>query len=286
MSESGKNRRDRAAAARESANAGEKRRERIVRIVGAITVLVVVVGIIGVAVVVKNQASSDATSNTASNATADPNAVLPAGVIPGDDPNGYGVPYGTGTTDVPILTIWEDFQCPACDAVEKANGAGIAQLAQEGKVRLIWRPTTFLDNNLGNDSSERAVAAWGCAIDAGKAKEYHDVIFANQPEVEGTGYSDEDLVRFASEAGITGAALDTFTTCYNDRTYLPWAANSSAVFYVSGVRGTPFALLDGVEVPNETLASKDALDKLVADATAAKAAAPAASSPAASPSAS
>ncbi len=76
MSESGKNRRDRAAAAREAANAGEKRRERIVRIVGAITVLVVVVGIIGVAVVVKNQASNEASTGT-STASADPNAALP-----------------------------------------------------------------------------------------------------------------------------------------------------------------------------------------------------------------
>ena len=37
MSEAGKNRRDRAAAARDAANAGEKKRERTVRIVGAIT---------------------------------------------------------------------------------------------------------------------------------------------------------------------------------------------------------------------------------------------------------
>ena len=285
MSESGKNRRDRAAAAREAANAGEKRRERIVRIVGAVTVLVVVVGIIGVAVVVKNQASNDASTGSTSSAVADPNAPLPKTVITGDDPNGYGVPYGTGTTDVPILAIWEDFQCPACDAVEKANGAGITQLAEEGKVQLIWRPTTFLDANLGNDSSERAVAAWGCAIDAGKAKEYHNVIFANQPEVEGTGYTDDTLIGFASEAGIEGAALDTFTKCFNDRTYLSWAANSAAVFYASGVGGTPSATLNGVDVPTEVLADKDALDKLVADTTAALAASPAAST-APSPSAS
>ena len=286
MSESGKNRRDRAAAAREAANAGEKRRERIVRIVGAVTVLVVVVGIVAVALVVKNQASSDATSNSTSNATADPNAVLPTGVLPGDNANAFGVPFGTAKADAPILTIWEDFQCPACDAVEKANGAGIEQLADEGKVQLIWRPTTFLDKNLGNDSSERAVAAWGCAIDAGKAREYHIAVFDNQPEVEGTGYSDNDLIRIAGESGITGADLDTFTTCFTDRTYLPWAANSSAVFYASGVPGTPFALLNGVEVPTETLADKAALDQLVAQTTAAMFASPAASTPAVSPSAS
>jgi protein-disulfide isomerase len=274
MSESGKNRRDRAAAAREAANAGEKRRERIVRIVGAITVLVVVVGIIGVAVVVKNQASNEASTGT-STASADPNAALPETVLVTDDPYAFGVPYGTATADAPILAIWEDFQCPACDAVEEANGAGITQLAEEGKVQLIYRPTTFLDANLGNDSSERAVAAWGCAIDAGKTKEYHNAIFNNQPEVEGTGYSDDTLIGFASEAGITGADLDTFTTCFNDRKYLSWAANSSAIFYASGVGGTPSATINGVDVPTEILANKEALDNLVAEVTAASAASPA-----------
>lgn len=276
MSESGKNRRDRAAAAREAANAGEKRRERIVRIVGAVTVLVVVVGIIGVAVVVSNQASNDA-STPSTAASPDANAPLPKGVLPVDDPLPFGVAYGTGTADVPTLELWEDFQCPACGSVEEANGAGITQLAEEGKINLVWRPTTFLDRNLANDASERAVAAWGCAIDAGKTKEYHNTVFANQPEVEGSGYSDETLLGFAGEAGISGADLDTFTTCYNDRTYLPWAANSSAIFYSTGINGTPSAKLNGVDVPTVTLADKTALDQLVADTTQAGSATPSAS---------
>ena len=60
MSEAGKNRRDRAAAAREEANAGERRRERMVRIIGAITVVVVVFGIIGVALVARNSSDTSA----------------------------------------------------------------------------------------------------------------------------------------------------------------------------------------------------------------------------------
>jgi protein-disulfide isomerase len=273
MSESGKNRRDRAAAARDAANAAEKRRERMVRIVGAVVVVVIVVGIIAVAVVA-SKSKSDA--DPAATPTTDVSAPIPKTALPADDANAFGVPFGTGTADVPTLVLWEDFQCPACDAVEKANGAGITELAEEGKINLIWRPTTFLDKNLGNDSSQRATAAWGCAIDAGKAKEFHNVVFANQPE-EGVGYTDETLIDFAGKAGITGADLDTFKTCYNDRKYLSWADNSAAIFYATGIGGTPFALLNGTEVPTATLADKAALDKLVADATAAMASSPAAS---------
>ncbi len=265
MSESGKNRRDRAAAAREAAQAGEKKRERIVRIVGAVTVVVVVAGIIGVAVVARNQSSSEASGSSATQP--DPSAPAPSGTLPVDDPQAFGVPYGTAT-DVPILEIWEDFQCPACGAVEMANGAGIAGLAESGKVKLVWRPTTFLDRSLGNDSSERAAAAWGCAVDAGKSREYHDLVYANQPEVEGTGWTNEELIAFAGQAGIAGADLETFTTCVNDGTYRTWAANSTQIFYDSNLPGTPLAKLDGVEIPTEVLVDQAALEKLVADAAA------------------
>ena len=265
MSEAGKNRRDRAAAAREAANAGEKRRERMVRIVGAITVVVVVVGIIGVAVVARNSESSSATDPTAS---ADPNAALPATVLPAGDPQEFGVPYGTGTADVPLLEIWEDFQCPACASVEEANGDGIASLAEAGTVRLVWRPATFLDNNLGNDASARALAAWGCAIDAGKAREYHDLVFSSQPEVEGDGFTDEQILAFGAEAGITGADLETYTTCVADKTYAGWVANASAAFYSNSIPGTPLAKIDGVELPTEQLVDPVALEAAIAAAAA------------------
>jgi protein-disulfide isomerase len=265
MSESGKNRRDRAAAAREEANSAERRRERTVRIIGAVTVVVVVLGIIGVAVVARNSSDTSAVAVP----TADPNAPLPTGVLPTDDQHAYGVPYGTATPDAPVLEIWEDFQCPACGAVEEANGAGIESLADAGKVQLIWRPTAFLDRNLGNDASARATAAWGCAIDAGKAKEYHATVFANQPEVEGTGWTDDELIAFAGDAGIAGAELDTFTQCVADATYLGWSANSTEVFYTSNIPGTPLAKINGVEIPTEILVDQAALEQLVDEAAAA-----------------
>lgn len=276
MSEADKKRRQQAAAAREAATAGEKKRERTVRIVGAVTVIAVVLGIVGVAFVAKQGANDEAAA--VANPTENAAAALPAGVLASDDAHAYGVPYGTAT-DVPVLAIWEDFQCPACGSVEEANGAGIAALAEAGKVQVVWRPTTFLDKNLGNDSSLRAVAAWGCAVDAGKAREYHDIVYANQPATEGDGFTDEQLLAFAGEAGISGAELDTFTTCVTEGTYRDWSGNSTARFYADGVQGTPFATLDGVEVPIATLADAAALEILVSDAAAGV-------TPAASPSAS
>lgn len=284
MSEPGKNRRDRAAAARDAANAGEKKRERTVRIVGAVTVLVVVAGIIGVAVIAKNQSSSSTSSTGDITAAADPNAPLPKTVFSSTAIHPYGVPYSNADTGVPVLEIWEDFQCPACQAVEKANGAGIETLADQGKIALIWRPTTFLDRNLGNDASARALAAWGCAIDQGKTKEFHNTVYSNPPAKEGDGFTDDQLTAFAKTAGV--ADMDAFTKCFSAKTYLPWAANSTQVFFDSSIQGTPYALLNGVEVPTETLVNQAALEKLVADTAAGKAPASAPASAAASPAAS
>jgi protein-disulfide isomerase len=266
MSESGKNRRDKAAAARDAAAAQERRRERTVRIIGAITVLVVVVGIIVVAVVARNSSSTD----TVATPTADPNAAAPSGTFPSDDPLKYGVPVGAASADVPVLEIWEDFQCPACAAVEAANGQGIVDLANAGTVQLVWRTATFLDRvNDGGDpaiqnSSTRAGAAFGCAIDAGKTEEFHSTLFANQPVNEGEGFTDEQLLGFGSDIGLSGAELETYQQCVTDGTYLGWATNSGATFQENGHPGTPFALLNGQEVPTETLVDQAALEELIA----------------------
>jgi len=265
MSEAGKKRRENAAAARDAALSGEQRRERTVRIVGAATVVVVVLGIIGVAIVARNSAAPEGPTAAPS---ADAGAKLPTGVLPTGDEFAYGVPTGTAPATAPVLEVWEDFQCPACASVEAANGAGIESLAASGKVRLIWRTSTFLDSNLGNDSSLRAAAAWGCAIDAGKATEYHNAVFANQPATEGDGFTDAQLLQLGTDAGITGAALDTFTQCLADRTYTGWAANSTDIFYTSNIPGTPLAKLNGVEIPTEVLVDQVALEKLVTEAAA------------------
>jgi protein-disulfide isomerase len=264
MGDKNSDRRAKAEAARNAANAGEKKRERITRLVGAVVVVVVVLGIIGIAVVARNTSSE--TASGTSTATADPNAPAPVGTFPGDSEYAYAVPFNT-TPNVPVVEIWEDYQCPACQGLEAANGAGIEQLAADGKIQLIWRPTTFLDRNLQNDSSVRATAAWGCAVDAGKTKEYHDAIFANAPTTEGEGYSETVLLGLAETTGITGSALDTFTKCVTDGTYESWALNSTQAFYDANIPGTPLVKINGTEIDSSIAADPAAFEKAVADAT-------------------
>jgi hypothetical protein len=256
MAAGSKDRRERAAAAREAAQAGEKRRERTVRIIGGLAVVAVVAGIIGVALYARN---SEGSITGVEVIDPDPSAPVPAGALGADSEWAFGVPYGTGGANVPVLEVWEDFQCPACAALEEANGAGIAELAETGVARLIYRPTGFLDRNLGNDASNRAIGAWGCAMDQGFTREFHDAVYSNQPQIEGDGWPNSDFVSIAEQIGMNTEQLEEFTQCVNDGTYRVWAANATQAFYDEDIPGTPYGRIDGVEIDNATLADNAAL---------------------------
>jgi len=260
--ESKRSTKEKAAAARAAAEAEQKKRDRRVRLIGGTAILVVMALILGGAWYGSKQNASTSSTGVVADAK------VPTGVNAADGDNPWGVPYKT-VADKPTLALWEDFQCPSCGQFEKSFGAAITKMADDGKVNLVWRPTTFLDDRFAAtspnpNSSHKAAIAWGCAIDAGKMKEFHSTVFANQPATEGDGYTDAQLTEFATKSGITGDALTTWTTCYNDKVYDQWVTNSFTTFGTEGVPGTPTAYLNGTEVPAATLQNMTELEKLIA----------------------
>lgn len=264
-SNSAKSAREAAAAARAQAQAAERARERKVRLIGGVVVLAVLGAMFSV-VVISGKNNGPKTSAT---------AALPAGVTK----DTYGVKVGSAWTaanadSIPKLQIWEDFQCPACGQFEKASGTALAALIEAGKVRVEYRPTIFLDENLkqenlqaGNpNSSLLSTMALGCAVDAGKAAEFHNQVFAAQPAVEGEGFTLETLNKFAEASGITGSALTTFTQCVTDKKYEGWVNNSYDLFSKEGVSSTPTGILNGKELTNDVLFDPVALSKAIEDA--------------------
>ena len=239
-----------AAAARQEAAAIEQKRQRKIRIIGGLVVVIVMGALIAIPLASNKDAVIPA------------DAALPKGVTS----DTYGVKVGSAWTaadsaNIPLLQLWEDFQCPACGTFEEASGSAIQELIDAGKLKVEYRPTVFLDNNLtasntaaGNpNSSQRATMAFGCAVDADAAEEFHAAVFANQPVKEGDGYSTEDLLSFAESSGITGDALTTFTDCLSSEKYSGWVANSYAAFDAEGVESTPTGFLNGTELTNEVL---------------------------------
>ena len=170
----------------------------------------------------------------------DTSAPLPKGVNPFEtnDYIDFGWNYNERDESLPNAVVWADFQCPACGDWER-NGSldALAEKADNGELNLVVRPLAFLDANYGNDSSQRSTAAWGCAIDQGKALEYYKLVFLNQPQ-QGAGFRDEDLIFGAELVGLEGASLDEFTECYESGRYSKWATTSS-VESPQSIGGTP-----------------------------------------------
>lgn len=231
--------------ARIDAEKQEKRRENMMRFGIGAGVLVVVAGIIGAAVV-----STSGKDNPNPTPSGSVSSALPLGVTKDN------LGAATGTAKTPVIDVFEDFQCPACATIEKAYGETINNLANTGKAKVSYYPMDFLDNNLKNDSSQRATSAFGCAVDADKTQAYHSIVFKNQPAQEGVGYTQEQLTQFGKDAGITGEAFTKFSSCVDNLTYNGWGSMVNETATQRGVRGTPTYFVNGKEIPRDAFTSE------------------------------
>ncbi|MGL5851597.1 MAG: DsbA family protein [Phycicoccus sp.] len=209
-------------------------------VAAAVVVVVAIVAVVGG--VVWSQGRADDGGGTRSTALTLPSGVAEAGA-------GYvAFPDVTPAAGAPTLDVYEDFQCPACARYEETLGSTIRELAQQGKVRLVYHVKNFLDDNLGNDSSTRAGTAAFCAADAGRFQEFHDLLFANQPAREGDGFTDARLRDLAGRAGISGSALSTWQSCSDSGRYDAYLDSVEDRSGRDGVEGTPTVRLDGEDV--------------------------------------
>lgn len=269
--DSKKTTREKAAAARAAAEAEQRRRDNLIRIVGGLVILVLVAGIIFFAV--KGSQNNNNSASGGAGTTIVDDAAIPKGTNNSSSDLPWAVPVNTAAGK-PTLSIWEDFQCPICGDFDKANGPTLEKWASEGKVNLVWRLATFIDNTPNAKSgpnpysSYRASMAYGCSIDAGKGEDYRTLVFNNQPATEGDGWSNQQLLDFGKQVGITGDAYTTFEKCYNDQTYGQWVTNNVVTFNNDQIPGTPTAFINGKEVPAAALSDMTALEKLITEASA------------------
>ena len=154
----------------------------------------------------------------------------------------YGVTIGP--KDAPHdVVIYEDFLCPFCGEFEAETHEKLATLAEDGKVRVEYRPFNLL-SSLG-DYSERSAGAFSIVLDKSGpevAKKFHDLLYENQPEEKGPFPSDEDLVKWAVEAGATESDVKGPIESHAAK---GWVTDATQAALDAGVRSTPTILLDG-----------------------------------------
>jgi protein-disulfide isomerase len=148
------------------------------------------------------------------------------------------------------VDIYEDFLCPICGRFESTDGAAIRQAIADGKVQVRYHPVAILNDRTDPVGySTRAANAAICAADAGKYADYHDKLFAEQPEENSAGLTDQELIAKGTDIGLSGS----FSACVTGHKHSA-AVNSATAAAVkdTSIRapggkgfGTPTVLVNG-----------------------------------------
>ena len=225
-------------------------------IVGAVVAVVAIIAVVAAVVIADQQKQDRVGTSTAVPAAA---SGMGEGFVANKDV--------TLVDGAPTLDIYEDFQCPACAQFEQIMGGTVTDLADQGKVKLVYHLKTIIDANFGVDHSLTMGNAAMCAADAGSFQAFHDTVYANMPAQEGQGWTTAQTKGFAEKAGITGSALDTWQTCVDDRKYSTYVESTEEASNKAGITGTPTVMLGGTKVDFNQVSTAAALTAAVEAAT-------------------
>jgi protein-disulfide isomerase len=159
--------------------------------------------------------------------------------------NGYAIEFNADLTGVPVVDIYEDFQCPICQQFEALNGKYINSLVNDKKATVRFHSLSFL-----GAESVRAANGAACANDEGKFLDYHLGMYANLPKTENSGEWTND--RIISIAAASGIKSSTFESCVNDSKYEGWVAKVAEAGSKAGVNSTPTVFVNGKEIDRNT----------------------------------
>ncbi|WP_432487682.1 DsbA family protein [Kineococcus sp. SYSU DK018] len=240
-------RRAKAAALRQRELARQRRR-RVVLVSSAVVVVLVLVATIAV-LVARERRDDDTAGATPPSATG---------------PDGGYLLAGQPAAGAPTLDVWLDYQCPYCARFEAAAGAAARELAASGQARVVVHTLSFLDENLGNDSSTRSAEGAAAADAQGRFAQYTEEVFARQPGFEdndgseGDGYTDEQLRAAAEAAGVSD--LDAWQQAVEDDVYLGYVRRVQQSMAEAGVEGTPTVTITPADGSTRTLEAGRLLD--------------------------
>jgi protein-disulfide isomerase len=132
------------------------------------------------------------------------------------------------------VVIFSDFECPFCGEFARDAFPAVKQLADEGKVRFVFKQFPLQNHPHSYVAAQAAL----CAEEQGRFWEYHDILYAHQDAL-----TREDLESYAPAAGLNATK---FQSCMS----LP-ASRVDAERLLGqqmGVTGTPTFFFDGRKV--------------------------------------
>ncbi|GII86325.1 hypothetical protein Ssi03_43150 [Sphaerisporangium siamense] len=164
----------------------------------------------------------------------------------------------------PVVDVYEDFQCPACQAFEQTSSATLKNMAADGQVKVVYHPINIFSQEPTLGNTMRASSAARC-VPAGQWLAFHDRLFKEQPPETRSGFSLDDLVKWGKEAGVTDPG---FESCVRSQKHAQaQAAYSTKILDAKLVpEGTPTLRLNGEIVDNNVAFSPASLRQTILDA--------------------
>jgi protein-disulfide isomerase len=165
-------------------------------------------------------------------------------------PNPNGQSLGDPNNKVSI-DVFEDFQCPACQAFsESIEPLVIQYLVETGKAKYTFHNYPFIDGDgAGNGGeSDQAANAAMCASEQGKFWEMKATIYANWNGENQGGLNNRRLEAMAEKVGLD---MSAFNKCFDANTYRDKIQADFEYGKSLGVSGTPTVFVNGVRVGEE-----------------------------------
>ncbi|MBT0566566.1 DsbA family protein [Williamsia sp. CHRR-6] len=243
-----------------------RRRTRIAQIVATALVVAAAVSVGVYLIVTKDDGRS---SSAAARGPA--GAAAASGPLPNSTADGAYRVSGPASGAAVTLSLFEDFQCPACREFESMFGGVLTQIRALPGVAVDYHPITFLDSASSTRYSTRAANASACVAEATGAPvpessggssrfavwlRFHDALYAQQPQEGSAGLPDSTLVTMA----VTAGAPTSVESCIAGGTHQQAIAGiTRRALTDDKVQGTPTVRINGDDVdlstPSELLAA-------------------------------
>jgi protein-disulfide isomerase len=154
---------------------------------------------------------------------------VPTGALqPGREP----VPSASNaSSDVLDIRIYVDYMCPYCAGFEAANSEQIATLVEDGAATVEIHPVAILDRlSMGTRYSTRAANAAACVANYSPDNffEFNSILFEHQPEENSSGLSDDELVGYAKEVGVS--KFSKVSECITSQQFKNWVGSATDRF--------------------------------------------------------
>jgi len=186
---------------------------------------------------------------------------LPPGVTATVAADGTVTMAASGVT-LPLVDVYEDFQCPICKEFHRVNDATLKNLAGERKARVVYHPIVIFNREPLAGNSTRASAAARCVTDGAEWLSFQNQLFLHQPPEGSTGFSTGDLVTYGGTAGVSRSG---FGSCVRTQRYAADVRQASTAAVAGGVLGTPTVKVNGTALPtNETLTAEGLRNAVIA----------------------